>query len=108
MRENLERPLETCGVLIRLPFYVYIILCRDGSFYTGYTKNVDERTKQHACGKGARYTRMHKPERLVYVEVLDSRAQAMKREKAIKRMSHQQKIELANSGMANGSSEHEK
>jgi putative endonuclease len=81
---------------MHLPFYVYIILCADGSFYTGYTKNVDERLRQHRCGKGARYTRMHKPERLIYTELLDSRAQAMKREKVIKKMSHQQKLELSN------------
>ena len=85
---------------------MYIILCNDGSFYTGYSKNVDERARQHACGKGARYTRMHKPQRVVYVEVLDSRAEAMKREKAIKRLSHMQKINLANSAKSSSSSEH--
>lgn len=84
-----------------MPYYVYIILCNDGSFYTGYTKNVDERARQHACGKGARYTRMHKTEKVVYVELLDSRAEAMKREKMIKRMSHQQKLELTNLGKRN-------
>ena len=89
----------------KVPYYVYIILCNDGSFYTGYTKNVDERVKQHACGKGARYTRMHKPQKVVYVELLDSRGEAMKREKAIKRMSHMQKLNLANSGKTNGSPE---
>ena len=80
-----------------MPFYVYILLCRDGSFYTGYTKNLDERTKLHESGKGARYTRMHKPERVAYVELFDSRAKAMKREKAIKKLSHQQKLNLINS-----------
>jgi putative endonuclease len=80
-----------------MPFYVYILLCRDGSFYTGYTKNLDERTRLHENGKGARYTRMHKPKRVAYVELFDSRAKAMKREKAIKKMSHQQKLHLINS-----------
>ena len=80
-----------------MPFYVYILLCRDGSFYTGYTKNLDERTKLHESGKGARYTRMHKPERVAYVELFNSRAKAMKREKAIKKLSHQQKLNLINS-----------
>ena len=80
-----------------MPFYVYILVCSDGSFYTGYSKNVEERVKLHMCGKGARYTQMHKPEGLVYVELFDSRGQAMKRETGIKRMSHQQKLELANS-----------
>lgn len=80
-----------------MAFYVYILKCIDGSFYTGYTKDVDARTKQHQNGKGARYTRSHPPERLVYVEQLDSRGKAMKREKAIKRFSHQQKEDLINS-----------
>lgn len=80
-----------------MQFYVYILLCTDGSFYTGYTKNVDERTKLHENGKGARYTRMHKPKRVAYVELFDSRAKAMKREKAIKKLSHQQKLKLVNS-----------
>jgi len=81
-----------------MPFYVYILLCRDGSFYTGYTKNIDERTRLHESGKGARYTRMHRPKRVAYVELFGSRAKAMKREKAIKKMSHQQKLNLINSG----------
>jgi putative endonuclease len=80
-----------------MPFYVYILLCTDGSFYTGYTKNIDERTRLHANGKGARYTRMHKPKRVAYVELFDSRAKAMKRERAIKKMSHKQKLNLINS-----------
>ena len=77
-----------------MPYYVYILLCSGGSFYTGYTKNVEERARLHACGKGARYTKMHKPKRVVYVEMLDTRAQAMKREKAIKKLSHREKLKL--------------
>jgi putative endonuclease len=80
-----------------MPFYVYILLCTDGSFYTGYTKNIDERTRLHANGKGARYTRMHKPKRVAYVELFCSRAKAMKREREIKKMTHQQKLNLINS-----------
>ena len=80
-----------------MSYYVYIILCKDGSFYTGYTKNLDERIRLHACGKGARYTKSHKPEKVAYVELLDSRAKAMKREKTVKKLTHQQKLELINS-----------
>ena len=83
-----------------MPYYVYIILCIDGSFYTGYTKNIDTRLKLHESGKGARYTRMHKPQKIAYLEMLDTRAQAMKREKQIKKLSHQQKFNLINSGIA--------
>jgi putative endonuclease len=77
-----------------MPFYVYILLCIDGSFYTGYTKDLDERTKQHENGKGARYTKSHKPQKLAYVELFNTRSNAMKRERAIKKLSHQQKQEL--------------
>ena len=80
-----------------MPFYVYILLCSDGSFYTGYTKDIEARTRLHANGKGARYTRMHKPERVAYFEFFGSRAKAMKREREIKKMSHQQKLNLINS-----------
>jgi putative endonuclease len=79
-----------------MPFYVYIILCVDGSFYTGYTKNIDARTRLHASGKGARYTKMHKPQKVAYSELFDSRAKAMRREKEIKKLTHQQKLNLIN------------
>ena len=80
-----------------MSFYVYILLCNDGSFYTGYTKNLDERTKQHQNGKGAKYTKSHKPKKLAYVELFDTRSKAMKREREIKKLNHQQKLNLANS-----------
>lgn len=84
-----------------MTFYVYILLCRDGSYYTGYTRNLDERIRLHESGKGARYTRMHKPKRVAYVELFDSRVKAMKRERTIKQLSHQQKLNLINSRITN-------
>ncbi len=80
-----------------MAFYVYILQCIDGSFYTGYTKNIDERTKQHQNGKGAKYTKSHKPQTLAYVELCDTRSNAMKRERVIKKLSHQQKADLIHS-----------
>jgi putative endonuclease len=68
----------------------------DGSFYTGYTQDLNERTKQHENGKGARYIKTHKPQKLAYVEQHNSRSNAMKRERAIKKLSHQQKQDLIN------------
>jgi putative endonuclease len=79
-----------------MAFYVYILLCFDGSFYTGYTKDIDARTRQHQNGKGARYTKAHKPQRLAYTELHESRGQAMRREREIKRLTHQQKQDLIN------------
>lgn len=77
--------------------YVYIILCRGGSFYTGVAKNVNSRMRLHVNGKGARYTRIHRPNKIVYVEALASRAEAMRRERTIKKMSHCQKTKLIKS-----------
>ena len=51
--------------------------------------------RQHENGKGARYTKMHKPKKLVHVEEFYSRAEAMKREKRIKRLNRREKLKLA-------------
>ena len=80
-----------------MTYYVYILLCKDGSYYTGYTHDLTSRLEQHFNGKGARYTKMHKPQSLVYVEKFGSRSQAMKREKRIKKLNHSQKLKLADS-----------
>jgi predicted GIY-YIG superfamily endonuclease len=77
-----------------VPFFVYILQCCDGSYYTGYTNNLQERTRQHLNGKGAKYTKAHKPDRVAYVENYSSRSQAMKREREIKKLSHQGKLDL--------------
>jgi len=66
----------------------------DGTFYTGYTKNVEERARLHVNGRGARYTKAHPPEKVVYVESFPSRSEAMRRERAIKKLSHEQKQDL--------------
>ena len=80
-----------------MAYYVYIILCKDNSFYTGYTKDLDSGMRLHINGKAARYTRMHRPKKIVYVEKFSSRAEAMRREKSVKRLNHRQKLELINS-----------
>ena len=80
-----------------MPYYVYVILCEGGSFYTGYTKSVDKRMRLHVNGKGARYTRMHKPKKLVYTEEFRTRAEAMRREKKVKTMGHKEKRALIKS-----------
>ncbi len=77
--------------------YVYVLLCEDGSFYTGYTKDLDARMKLHMNGKGAKYTKTHGAKKLVYVEEFESRAEAMKRERRLKALKHNQKLKLTNS-----------
>lgn len=78
-----------------MPYYVYIVQCDDSSLYTGYSKNLNKRMKLHLKGKGARYLRTHKPKKLAYVEEFDSRAEAMRRERKIKLLTHSQKLRLA-------------
>lgn len=85
-----------------MPYYVYIILCEGNSFYTGYTKNLRSRISLHKKGKAARYTKMHKPKRLVYVEEFQTRTEAMKREKRIKKLSHLQKLKLRSPKLRKG------
>ena len=77
-----------------MTFFVYILLCKDGSFYTGYTQDLDERVRQHENGKGAKYTKSHRPQKLAYVEIFGSRSSAMKRERVIKKLTHKQKHDL--------------
>ena len=74
--------------------YVYIVECADGTLYTGWTVNVEQRVKVHNAGRGARYTRMHGPVKLVYVEELPDRVAALKRELEIKRWPRDKKLKL--------------
>lgn len=76
------------------PYYVYIILCEGNNYYTGYTRNVKSRFRSHMSGKGARYTRIHKPKSVVFIEKFDSRSEAMRRERRIKKLTHLQKTKL--------------
>lgn len=75
-------------------WYVYILLCLDGSLYTGISNNPDVRFEDHKNGKGGRYTRSHKPIKLIYTEQLKSKSAALKRESEIKNWSRTEKIKI--------------
>jgi predicted GIY-YIG superfamily endonuclease len=79
-----------------MSYYVYILLCKDGSYYTGFAKDLKRRVEQHKKRQGAQYTRIHEPEKIVYVEEFSSRSEAIKREREIKSLSHRKKQRLAN------------
>ena len=78
-----------------MPFFCYILECADGTFYTGWTTDPPRREKQHNAGRGAKYTSVRRPVKLIYVEELPSRTAAMKRELAIKALKREQKKKLA-------------
>jgi len=71
--------------------------CRDGSYYCGWTTDLEKRVQAHAAGKGARYTRSRLPASLVYFEELNSRTEAMRREWELKQKDHESKQNLARS-----------
>jgi len=79
-----------------MSWYVYMLRCRDGSLYTGYTDDVQRRLRVHNSGKGAKYTRSRLPVILVYQEELPDKSAALKREIAIKQMRKPEKESLIN------------
>ncbi|WP_339230763.1 GIY-YIG nuclease family protein [Oceanobacillus sp. FSL K6-2867] len=73
---------------------VYILCCKDGSLYTGYTNNLDRRLSMHESGKGAKYTRGRGPFQVVFVEQFTTKEAAMQQEYRIKQLSRTEKMLL--------------
>ena len=73
---------------------VYILECNDGTLYTGWTNDIDKRFKAHNDGKGAKYTKGRRPLKLVYLEELETKSEALKRENKIKKMTKDKKRQL--------------
>jgi putative endonuclease len=76
--------------------YMYILLCSNGKYYTGSTKNIDLRLVQHQAGEGANYTKIHRPVKLVYYEEFQGIAEAFQREKQVQGWSRAKKEALIN------------
>lgn len=74
--------------------YTYILRCRDGSLYTGWTNNLEKRLNCHNAGKGAKYTKARLPVELAYFETFQTKKEAMQREWEIKKMTRKEKIAL--------------
>ena len=83
MTENIEKR-----------WWIYIVECSDGSYYTGITPDINKRIEKHNNGSGARYTRSKSPVQLLYYEKHKNRSWATKRELEIKKLTHDQKKEL--------------
>ena len=75
-------------------WYVYIIECRNGSYYTGATNDISRRVEKHKKGLGGKFTRAFGVKRLVYQKRCAGRSAALKREAAIKQMTRSAKKEL--------------
>jgi len=74
--------------------YVYVLVCADDTYYTGYTTDPERRVAEHDAGEGAKYTRGRTPVELVHVETFDSRGDALSREHEIKSLSRAEKERL--------------
>lgn len=71
--------------------FTYMVRCADGSLYTGWTTDLERRTKMHNSGKGAKYTKTRLPVVLVYFEEFLTKEEAMQREAAIKKLTKKRK-----------------
>ncbi|MBU0631969.1 GIY-YIG nuclease family protein [bacterium] len=81
-----------------MSYFVYILECSDNTFYTGIAKDVSKRLEEHnSSTKGAKYTKVRRPVKLLYKEAAADRSSAAKREYAIKKLRRAEKIELINS-----------
>lgn len=71
--------------------YFYVLCCKDGSFYGGYTNNLERRIKQHNEGKGAKYTRGRSPVKLIFFKSYSTKSEALKAEYEFKSYSRKEK-----------------
>ena len=87
------------NILIRVSElnYTYILECKDGTYYTGWTNNLEKRLKDHNEGRGAKYTKARLPVSLIYYEEFQTKEEAMRREYAIKHMTRSEKDQLIKS-----------
>lgn len=76
------------------PWWIYIVECSDGTYYTGITPDINKRIDKHNHGKGAKYTEYRSPVQLLYYEKHSNRSGATKREFEIKKLSRGQKMKL--------------
>lgn len=74
--------------------FTYLVKCRDGTLYCGWTNCLEKRLEAHNSGKGAKYTKSRRPVELVYWEEFDTKEEAMRREAAVKRLTRKEKEEL--------------
>jgi putative endonuclease len=76
------------------PWFVYMIETESKILYTGITVDVEKRFKTHVEGKGAKFFRIHRPKRIVYIDQVEGKESALQREIQIKKMSAQEKRQL--------------
>ncbi|MBI2514693.1 GIY-YIG nuclease family protein [Candidatus Wolfebacteria bacterium] len=79
-------------------YFVYLVLCKDKSIYTGITNNLKRRLKQHQSQKAGSYTRSHKAVKILHTEQFPTKSQALRREAEIKSWRREKKLKLIKFG----------
>ena len=82
--------------------FVYLLRCRDGTLYCGWTSDLERRLQAHSKGTASRYTRTRRPVRLAWSKPLGSRSEAMREEARIKRLSRAEKLRLTRGAPVTG------
>lgn len=77
-------------------YYTYVLLTEENTLYCGYTTDVQKRFEEHKAGAGAKYTRSHKPVKIIYSACFETKSEALKEEYRIKHLTRKQKIEFIN------------
>lgn len=77
-------------------YFTYILLTEQNTLYCGYTDDVEKRFQAHLEGRGAKYTRSNKPIKIVYQKEFETKSDAMKEERRIKKLSRFEKLKLIN------------
>ena len=86
-----------------MAFFVYLLQCRDDSFYCGWTNDLEKRLKAHNAGTASKYTKSRRPVKLAYSENVKDKSSALKREYQIKQLSRREKEILVTSKAVNHS-----
>ena len=97
MLDGMQAKEKTARRKKREPWFLYILECRDGSLYTGITKDLKHRLKTHTAGRASHFTRTRLPVKLLYQESCAGRTQALVREYAVKKLPRKKKEALIQS-----------
>ena len=89
-----ERSDRSALNLQQMPWFVYIIQCKDQILYTGITNDLSRRIRDHNSGNGCRYTKYRKPVKLIHSEEKSTKSEALKRESCIKGLTRAKKLSL--------------
>jgi putative endonuclease len=92
-------PKFKCGEIVKLAnrtdkFFVYIVQCKNSTYYTGYTQNLNQRIEEHNSGRGAEYLKGKLPVRLVYAKEYRYYKNALLAERRLKKLTRNQKLKL--------------